>query len=94
MLFDAHWHGFRVFGGIPERGIYDNMRTAVEPPTGVDGEVVGHVPPQSALHTCNGRPIGRLKGTDQGYIQRDAKGFLEQISSMGAKAVERLQQAA
>ena len=29
MLFDAHWHGFRVFGGIPERGIYDNMRTAV-----------------------------------------------------------------
>ena len=30
MLFDAHWHGFRVFGGIPERGIYDNMRTAVD----------------------------------------------------------------
>ena len=24
MLFDAHWHGFRVFGGVPERGIYDN----------------------------------------------------------------------
>lgn len=22
MLFDAHWHGFRVFGGIPERGIH------------------------------------------------------------------------
>ena len=21
MLFDAHWHGFRVLGGIPERGI-------------------------------------------------------------------------
>jgi len=30
MLFDAHWHGFRVFGGIPGRGIYDNMRTAVD----------------------------------------------------------------
>jgi transposase len=29
MLFDAHWHGFRVFGGVPGRGIYDNMRTAV-----------------------------------------------------------------
>jgi transposase len=28
MLFDAHWHGFRVFGGIPGRGIYDNMKTA------------------------------------------------------------------
>ena len=30
MLFDAHWHGFRVLGGIPERGIYDNMKTAVD----------------------------------------------------------------
>ena len=30
MLFDAHWHAFRVFGGIPQRGIYDNMRTAVD----------------------------------------------------------------
>ena len=24
MLFDAHWHVFRVFGGIPGRGIYDS----------------------------------------------------------------------
>ncbi len=23
-MFDAHWHGFRVFGGVPGRGIYDN----------------------------------------------------------------------
>jgi transposase len=30
MLFDAHWHAFRVLGGVPERGIYDNMRTAVD----------------------------------------------------------------
>lgn len=30
MLFDAHWHGFRVFGGVPGPGIYDNMRTAVD----------------------------------------------------------------
>ncbi len=29
MLFDAHWHGFRVFGGVPGRGIYDNMAQAV-----------------------------------------------------------------
>ena len=26
MLFDAHNHAFRVFGGIPGRGIYDNIR--------------------------------------------------------------------
>lgn len=30
MLFNAHWHAFRVFGGVPGRGIYDNMRTAVD----------------------------------------------------------------
>lgn len=30
MLFDAHCHAFRVFEGVPGRGIYDNMRTAVD----------------------------------------------------------------
>lgn len=30
MLFDAHWHAFRVFEGVPSRGIYDNMKTAVD----------------------------------------------------------------
>jgi transposase len=30
MLFDAHTHAFRVFGGVPRRGIYDNMRTAID----------------------------------------------------------------
>ncbi len=30
MLFDAHVQAFRVFGGVPRRGIYDNMKTAVD----------------------------------------------------------------
>lgn len=30
MLFDAHTRAFAAFGGIPKRGIYDNMRTAVD----------------------------------------------------------------
>ena len=29
MLFDAHARGFDFFGGVPGRGIYDNMKTAV-----------------------------------------------------------------
>ena len=29
MLFDAHARGFVFFGGVPSRGIYDNMKTAV-----------------------------------------------------------------
>ncbi|WP_343721964.1 IS21 family transposase, partial [Herbaspirillum seropedicae] len=30
MLFDAHAHAFDAFCGIPRRGIYDNMKTAVD----------------------------------------------------------------
>jgi transposase len=30
MLFDAHTRSFEAFGGIPRRGIYDNMKTAVD----------------------------------------------------------------
>ncbi len=30
MLFDAHYHAFVAWDGIPQRGIYDNMRTAVD----------------------------------------------------------------
>jgi transposase len=30
MLFDAHNHAFVLWGGVPRRGIYDNMSTAVD----------------------------------------------------------------
>jgi transposase len=30
MLFDAHEQAFSFFGGIPQKGIYDNMKTAVD----------------------------------------------------------------
>jgi hypothetical protein len=30
MLFDAHTRAFAALGGIPRRGIYDNMKTAVD----------------------------------------------------------------
>jgi transposase len=30
MLFDAHAQAFAAFGGVPRRGIYDNMKTAVD----------------------------------------------------------------
>ena len=30
MLFDAHTKSFAAFGGVPRRGIYDNMKTAVD----------------------------------------------------------------
>lgn len=30
MLFDAHIRAFEYFGGVPLRGIYDNMKTAID----------------------------------------------------------------
>jgi transposase len=30
MVFDAHGRAFAFFGGVPTRGIYDNMKTAVD----------------------------------------------------------------
>ena len=40
MLFDAHQHAFAVFGGVPHRGIYDNMKTAVDKVKKGKGRVV------------------------------------------------------
>jgi transposase len=30
MVFDAHWRAFQFWGGIARRGIYDNLKTAVD----------------------------------------------------------------
>jgi transposase len=30
MHFDAHNHAFRVLGGVSQRGIFDNIKTAVD----------------------------------------------------------------
>jgi transposase len=40
MLFDAHTRAFMALGGIPKRGIYDNMKTAVDKVSKGNGRVV------------------------------------------------------
>jgi len=40
MLFDAHTRAFTAFDGIPKRGIYDNMKTAVDKVSKGNGRVV------------------------------------------------------
>lgn len=40
MLFDAHTRAFNALGGVPERGIYDNMKTAVDKVLKGKGRVV------------------------------------------------------
>ncbi len=40
MLFDAHTRAFTALGGVPRRGIYDNMKTAVDKVSKGNGRVV------------------------------------------------------
>ncbi len=40
MLFDAHTRSFAALGGIPRRGIYDNMKTAVDKVNKGKGRIV------------------------------------------------------
>lgn len=40
MLFDAHARAFTALGGVPKRGIYDNMKTAVDKVSKGNGRVV------------------------------------------------------
>ena len=40
MLFDAHTRAFTALGGVPRRGIYDNMKTAVDKVRRGKGRVV------------------------------------------------------
>lgn len=40
MLFDAYTRAFTAFVGIPKRGIYDNMKTAVDKVSKGNGRVV------------------------------------------------------
>src|SRR3546814_3794956 len=42
MLFDAHNHAFRVLGGVPRRGIYDNMRPPLDKVGSEKARTVNH----------------------------------------------------
>lgn len=40
MLFDAHTRAFTAFGGVSRRGIYDNMKTAVDKVSKGGGRII------------------------------------------------------
>jgi hypothetical protein len=40
MLFDAHTRAFTAFNGVTRRGIYDNMKTAVDKVSKGNGRIV------------------------------------------------------
>ena len=54
MLFDAHARAFAAFGGVPQRGIYDNMKTAVDKVlSGKKRKVNSRFEAMSGHYTCS-----------------------------------------
>jgi transposase len=53
MLFDAHNHAFRVLGGVPRRGIYDNLWTSP-----AQGDLLGSA---AGMHESIRPVAGRLR---------------------------------
>ena len=87
MLFDAHAHAraFAVFGDVPRRGIYDNMKTAVDK-VGKDKErsvnarfeaMTGHY--LFEYEFCN-RAAGWEKGIVEKNVQDRRRGVLREAA--------------
>jgi transposase len=52
MLYDAHTRAFTALGGVSKRGIYDNMKTAVDKVTKRNGRVVNARFFAMTAHVC------------------------------------------
>ena len=74
MLFDAHNHAFRVLGGVPRRGIYDNMRTAVDKSAAARTARSTHVSRPWSATSCSRRSSAiRPPGGRRGRSRRTSR---------------------
>ena len=101
MLFDAHTRSFAALGGVARRGIYDNMKTAVDKVKKGKGRVVNARFAAMCAHYlfdadfCN-RASGWEKGRvekdvqDKFPVHRDLAGFDFECSPVGRKLIEQL----
>ena len=75
MLFDAHNHAFRVLGGVPRRGIYDNMRTAVDKDRARKGAAGSTRASRRWSATSCSRPSSAIRpsGWEKGQIEKNVQ---------------------
>ena len=80
MLFDAHWHGFRVFEGVPERGIYDNMKTAVDRvKTGKDRQINARFLAMASHYVFEPEFCNPAAGWEKGQVEKSVQDNRHQI---------------
>ncbi|NUU04728.1 IS21 family transposase, partial [Herbaspirillum robiniae] len=74
MLFDAHAHAFEVFGGIPRRGIYDNMKTAVDKvKTGKQRDINARFNAMTSHYLFDAEFCNPASGWEKGQIEKNVR---------------------
>ena len=74
MLFDAHTRSFAALGGVARRGIYDNMKTAVDKVKKGKGRVVNaRFAAMCAHYLFDADFCNRASGREKGRVEKDVQ---------------------
>ena len=74
MLFDAHAYAFEAFGGVPRRGIYDNMKTAVDKVrSGKDRDVNARFEAMVSQYLFDAEFCNPASGWEKGQIEKNVR---------------------
>lgn len=87
MLFDAHTRSFAAFGGIPRRGIYDNMKTAVDKVgKGKERNVNARFEAMCGHYLFEPEFCNRAAGWEKGIVEKNVQDRRRQIWVAAAEA--------
>lgn len=74
MLFDAHEQAFKALGGVPRRGIYDNMKTAVDKVgVGRQRSVNGRFQAMASHYLFEPEFCNRASGWEKGIVEKNVQ---------------------
>ena len=80
MLFDAHARAFAAFGGVPRRGIYDNMKTAVDKVgRGKERTVNARFHAMCGHYLFDAEFCNRAAGWEKGIVEKNVQDRRRQI---------------
>ncbi len=80
MLFDAHARGFAAFGGVPRRGVYDNMKTAVDKVgRGKERTVNARFHAMSGHYLFEPEFCNRAAGWEKGIVEKNVQDRRRQL---------------
>lgn len=86
MLFDAHTRSFAALGGVARRGIYDNMKTAVDKVKKGKGRVVNaRFAAMCAHYLFDPDFCNRASGWEKGRVEKDVQDSRRRIWIDAAK---------